>query len=137
MDVHSEKSIQCKECQNMFPTIGRLNFHKSMVHVSKSYKCDQCDFGSKRKGDLKRHIVELKKISTQNFRQKSKYLPNISIFPKNYNFRQKIKIFAKKSKFFPKNQNFRHKLELSPKINIFAKNLNFRLILECSPNFRY
>ena len=40
----------------MFPTIGRLNEHKKVVHGLKSIKCDQCKYRCKTNSHLKIHI---------------------------------------------------------------------------------
>ena len=57
--IHSEKRLECDECEKMFSTIGCLNNHKKAVHVLKSFKCDQCKYRSKTNSHLKIHINQV------------------------------------------------------------------------------
>jgi len=55
-NIHSEKYLECDECEMMFSNIPRLNQHKKNVHVLKSFKCDQCKYRFKTKAHLYQHI---------------------------------------------------------------------------------
>jgi len=54
--MHSEKHLNCGQCEKMFSTIGSLKTHKRRVHVFNSFKCDQCKYRAKARDTLRRHI---------------------------------------------------------------------------------
>ena len=51
--THSK--LLCDECGHVATSLQHLDEHKAMSHIPKMYKCEYCDFKSKRKWHTKRH----------------------------------------------------------------------------------
>ena len=61
-DAHLQKRVECDECEKLFSTISRLNYHKKGVHVLKSFKCDQCKYRGKTNSHLKIHVNQVHNV---------------------------------------------------------------------------
>ncbi|XP_049885692.1 zinc finger protein 501-like [Pectinophora gossypiella] len=61
MQRHSgHKSYTCEKCAHSFYTMSELSNHKRMVHhkATNWYKCEQCEYKSLRKCNIKRHTAK-------------------------------------------------------------------------------
>ena len=47
---------QCKICIKRYAFLSSLYNHLKECNIEPRYKCSQCDYKSKRKGDLKKHV---------------------------------------------------------------------------------
>ena len=57
--IHSEKHLECGQCEKIFSTITLLNQHKNQVHVLKSFKCEKCKYRAKIISSLRKHINDV------------------------------------------------------------------------------
>jgi KRAB domain-containing zinc finger protein len=65
---HHKSQIQCKFCDQIFPTKGRLNQHMKFHENPEQFKCQICGHQSKRKEHLEVHLKTHDKNREKNFK---------------------------------------------------------------------
>ncbi|CAF4956719.1 unnamed protein product [Pieris macdunnoughi] len=56
--IHSEKTVQCKECPKMFFTPDHMVGHYNTVHKRYMYMCYECGVLYAKNGTVRRHLLE-------------------------------------------------------------------------------
>ena len=57
---------KCETCQKSFDSKDRLKTHKSKMHGKRTYFCTECDYKSKRKSHVSRHISSAHREKSSN-----------------------------------------------------------------------
>ena len=56
-DCEEDTQPLCVECGKQFQNARNLKRHQEEVHYGPEYNCDQCDYKSRRKRDLQKHVM--------------------------------------------------------------------------------